>query len=216
MPLIVLVVISIICLSVGYVTYGTFLSKWLKLSPTAKTPAIEFKNNTDFVPAGKFYLLNQHLSAIAAAGPIVGPILAGMWFGWVPTFLWIILGGIFIGGVHDMVTLVVSVRHQGKSIAEIIREAMGPKAFVIFLLFLWFSLLYIIAAFTDVTASTFADPQRGASIASSSMMYLLIAVIMGVTLRKVNLPLWASTLIFIPVVFLCIYCGPKFPLHLPS
>ena len=214
MSLLLLVILAIILLSLGYFFYGRNLSRWLKLENKTPTPAYQFQNNIDFVPAGKFYLLNQHLSAIAAAGPIVGPILAGMWFGWLPTFAWIIIGGIFIGGVHDMVTIVASIRHQGKSIAEIIRETMGQKAFIIFLLFLWFSLVYIIAAFTDVTASTFTDPLRGAGIASSSMLYLLLAFVMGLSLKKFNPPLLISTIIFMPLVFLCIYLGPIFPIQL--
>lgn len=203
-------------LSLGYFFYGAYLSRWLKLRSDAQTPAHQFQNNVDFVPAGKFYLLNQHLSAIAAAGPIVGPILAGMWFGWLPTFLWIIFGGIFIGGVHDMVAVVASVRHQGKSIGEIIRATMSRRAFILFLLFLWFSLIYIIAAFTDVTSSTFIEPQRGANISSASMLYLLLALVMGIFLRKVQIPLWLSTVIFLPLVFACIGLGQIFPLHLPG
>lgn len=215
MNLLLLVILAIVLLTAGYAIYGTFLSRWLNLRKDAITPAYTFQNNTDFVPSNKFYLLNQHLSAIAAAGPIVGPILAGMWFGWLPTFIWIILGGIFIGGVHDMTTIVASIRHQGRSIAEVIRDTMSKKAFILFLLFLWFSLIYIIAAFTDVTASTFAEPIRGSGIASSSMMYLLLALIMGVVLKRVHLSLTVSTLIFIPFVFLCIYLGPLLPLNLP-
>ncbi|OGX38302.1 MAG: hypothetical protein A3C36_02470 [Omnitrophica WOR_2 bacterium RIFCSPHIGHO2_02_FULL_52_10] len=215
MSLLLLVVISIVVLSFGYMTYGALLGKWLKLRPEAKTPAYEFQNNVDFVPAGKFYLLNQHLSAIAAAGPIVGPILAGMWFGWLPTFLWVVFGGIFIGGVHDMLAIVASIRHQGRSIVEIIRETMGRRAFIVFLLFLWFSLIYIIAAFTDVTASTFVDPARGEGIASSSMMYLLLALVMGMIIKIFKPPLTLITLIFVPLVFVCIYFGPAFPLRLP-
>lgn len=216
MNLLFLVLASIILLSLGYVIYGSLLSKWLKLRPEAKTPGHEFRNDVDFVPTDKFYLLNQHLSAIAAAGPIVGPILAGMWFGWLPTFLWIIFGGIFIGGVHDMVSVVASVRHQGRSIAEVIKETMSRKAFILFLLFLWFSLIYIIAAFTDVTASTFVDPQRGSAIASSSMLYLGLAFIMGLILKRVHLSLTAVTLIFVPLVFVCIYLGPIMPLQIPA
>ena len=215
MNLLLLVILAIVLLTAGYVIYGTFLSRWLNLRKDAITPAYTFQNNTDFVPSNKFYLLNQHLSAIAAAGPIVGPILAGMWFGWLPTFIWIILGGIFIGGVHDMTTIVASIRHQGRSIAEVIRDTMSKKAFILFLLFLWFSLIYIIAAFTDVTASTFAEPIRGSGIASSSMMYLLLALIMGVVLKRFNLSLTVSTLIFIPFVFLWIYLGPLLLLNLP-
>jgi len=211
-----LIIISIILLSLGYVFYGRYLSRWLGLRPENPTPAHILRNNVDFIPTGKTYLLGQHLSAIAAAGPIVGPILAGMWFGWIPTFLWIVLGGIFIGGVHDMTTIVASIRHQGSSIAEVIKENMSHRAFILFLLFLWFSLVYIITAFTDITAATFAETTRGAGIASSSMLYLLLAFIMGLTLRRVELSLLASTLIFMPVVFLCIWLGPILPLHLPT
>jgi len=112
MNLLALVFSGITLLLLGYFLYGNFLSKALHLRKEAKTPAHEFNDNVDFVPAGKFYLLGQHLSAIAAAGPIVGPILAGMWFGWLPTILWIIFGGIFIGGVHDFTALIASVRHK--------------------------------------------------------------------------------------------------------
>jgi len=216
MNLLLLTLISIILLSAGYFLYGNLLNKWLNLRNDQPTPAHEFRNNIDFVPAGKTYLLGQHLSAIAAAGPIVGPILAGMWFGWLPTFLWVIFGGIFIGGVHDMVTIVASLRHQGKSIAEVLRETMGKRPFIIFLLFLWFSLVYIITAFTDITASTFMDETRGAGVASSSMMYLGLALIMGLILKKFPLPLGITTAIFIPLVFVCIYLGPVLPLKLPA
>ncbi len=215
MNLLYLVIVGIILLLLGYFIYGFTLSKLLRLRADAKTPAYEFRNNLDYVPAGKFYLLGQHLSAIAAAGPIVGPILAGMWFGWAPTFLWIIFGGIFIGGAHDMITIVASIRHQGRSIAEVIRENMSKRAFILFLLFLWFSLIYIITAFTDITASTFVDETRGAAVASSSMMYLVLALVMGIALRVFRPPLSIATLIFLPLVFLCIYLGPIFPLRLP-
>ncbi len=214
MNLLFIIVLSVVFLSLGYFIYGNFLSRWLKINAAAPTPAHTLKNDTDFVPTNKYYLVSQHLSAIAAAGPIVGPILAGLWFGWLPTFIWIIIGGIFIGGIHDMATIVASIRHQGKSIAEVIKENMGKRAFILFLLFLWFSLIYIIAAFTDVTAGTFLDETRGAGVASSSILYLLLALIMGLVLRKWNLPLWASTLIFVPLVFVCIYLGPVFPLKL--
>lgn len=216
MNLLFLFILAIICLLIGYFTYGTLLSKWLGLKNNTPTPAHALRNEIDFIPTNEYYLLSQHLSAIAAAGPIVGPILAGMWFGWVPTFIWIIVGGIFIGGVHDMVSLVSSIRHQGRSIADVIKETMGKKAYILFLLFLWFSLIYIIAAFTDVTSSTFVEPQRGSAIASSSMLYLLLGLTMGIVQKKWNPPLKTVTLIFFPLVFACIYLGPILPLNLPS
>lgn len=214
MNLLLLIVIAVVLLLLGYFIYGSFLSRLLHLHPEFKTPAHVFRDNVDFVPAGKFYLFGQHFSAIAAAGPIVGPILAGMWFGWVPTILWIILGGIFIGGVHDMFTLVASIRHKGRSIAEVIKEYKSKRAFIIFLIFLWISLIYIITAFTDITAGAFIDETRGPAVASSSMMYLLLALVMGVVLRRFKAPLFISTLIFLPLVLLCIYLGPVFPLKL--
>src|SRR3989338_2491916 len=112
MNLLLLVILSIVLLTIGYLTYGNFLSKHLRLQNTTPTPAHRFRNETDFIPTDKFYLLSQHLSAIAAAGPIVGPILAGMWFGWLPTFIWIILGGIFIGGGHVKISHLATNPHQ--------------------------------------------------------------------------------------------------------
>ncbi len=216
MNLLFLIILSMGVLFLGYRFYGNFLSRILGLRDDIPTPACVLRDDVDFVPAGKWYLLGQHFSAIAAAGPIVGPILAGMWFGWVPTILWILLGGIFIGGVHDMLTVATSVRHQGKSIAEVLREYMSKRGYILFLLFLWFSLVYIITTFMDITAGTFTDPVRGAGVASSSMMYLGLAVVMGVILRKFNPPLGITTLIFIPLVFVAIYLGPQFPLAMPS
>jgi len=206
---------GIVLLIAGYKLYGRYLSKLFGLDNRRATPAVRLRDNQDFIPTNRFYLLGQHLSAIAAAGPIVGPILAGVWFGWLPTALWIILGGIFIGGVHDMAAMVASLRHQGKSIAEIIHENMSRKAFTLFLAFLWFSIVYIVTAFTDITASTFIEPEHGAQVASSSLMYLGLALLMGLFLRRFKLPLVVSTLIFMPLVLVCIFLGPHFPVHLP-
>lgn len=214
MSILLLIIIGAVLLFAGYRIYGMLLSRLLGLRHDARTPAHEFRNETDFVPTNKVYLLGQHLSAIAAAGPIVGPILAGMWFGWAPTFLWIIIGGIFIGGAHDMITIVASIRHQGRSIAEVIKANMSRRAFTLFLVFLWISLVYIITAFTDITAGTFVEPERGAAVASSSMMYLVLALIMGVSLRVFKPSLLVSTLVFFPLIFLCIWLGPLFPLKI--
>ena len=216
MNLLFLILCSAAVLYLGYRFYGNFLSRVLGLRDDRPTPACTLRDDVDFVPAGKWYLLGQHFSAIAAAGPIVGPILAGLWFGWFPTLLWIVFGGIFIGGVHDMLTTAASVRHQGRSIAEVLREYMSKRAYLLFLLFLWFSLIYIITTFMDITAGTFADPVRGAGVASSSMMYLGLAVAMGLIVRRFNPPLGITTLVFLPLVFAAVYLGPHFPLSMPA
>lgn len=215
MSLLFIILLLFLALVLGYYLYGRCLRKFFCLNDERPTPANDLRDGVDFEPAGKFYLLGQHLSAIAAAGPIVGPILAGMWFGWGPAVLWIILGAIFIGGVHDMGALVASVRHRGRSIAEIVKENMSRRAFIFFLLFLWFSLIYIITAFTDITANTFAEPKNGASVASSSMMYLGLALIMGIVLKRFKPNLKLVTAIFIPLVLVCIYMGNLLPLQIP-
>lgn len=216
MNLLLMVTILFLPLAAGYFVYGLFLKKHFHLDDQRKTPAHVFRDGRDFEPANKFYLLGQHLSAIAAAGPIIGPILAGMWFGWGPAILWIILGGIFVGGVHDMSALIASIRHQGKSIAEVVRAHMPKRAFILFLVFLWFSLMYIITAFTDITVSTFIEPVNGGKVASSSIMYLIIALIMGIAVQKFNLNLKKATAIFIPLILACIYLGAFMPIKAPA
>ncbi len=126
-----------------------------ELDPKAETPAVALRDDVDYVPIEPKFLLSQHFSAIAAAGPIVGPIVAGVAFGWLPAWLWILFGSILIGGVHDFTTLVASIRHNARSIAEVVRDHMSTRAYLLFLAFVWLSLVYIIVAFTDVTASAF-------------------------------------------------------------
>src|SRR6185295_6365870 len=119
------------------------------------TPAHELKDGLDYDPITTSALLPQHFSAIAAAGPIVGPIVAGLTFGWLPALIWILVGSVFIGGVHDFASLVASIRHKARSIAEVVRDHMSKQSYLLFLSFIWIALIYIIVAFTDVTASTF-------------------------------------------------------------
>jgi carbon starvation protein len=185
-------------------------------------------------------LLGQHFSAIAAAGPIVGPILAGIYFGWLPALLWILVGSIFIGGVHDMTALVASIRHKARSIAEVVRDHMSQLSYVLFLIFIWIALVYIIVAFTDITAGAFvggpehlrlgtAAPANaavtaqtisetggvtGGAIASSSLLYLALPVIMGLLLRFTRLSLGWATLIFVPLVGVVIWIGQFMPIDL--
>ena len=173
----------------AYRILGRRLTAYFALDAQVRTPAHEYRDGLDFEAAKKSYLLPQHFSAIAAAGPIVGPILAGTLFGWFPTWIWILVGSVLIGGIHDFTTLIASVRHGGRSIAEVVRQYMNGHAFVLFLLFIWVSLVYVLIAFTDVTAGTFVQAAAsagssapGPAVATSSMVYLLLALLMGITL----------------------------------
>src|SRR4051812_10746387 len=117
--------IVVVGLVLGYRLYGGFVARQYNLDAARQTPAVRVNDGVDFVPTKPFYLLGQHFSAIAAAGPIVGPIAACQQFGWLPAILWIGLGVVFIGAVHDLSTLVASVRHEGKSIAEVVKTNLG-------------------------------------------------------------------------------------------
>ncbi len=170
----------------------------------------------DYVPARAPFLLGQHFSAIAAAGPIVGPILAALWFGWLPALLWIVFGAIFCGAVHDFAALVGSVRHQARSIVEIVREHLGPRAHLLFMGFVWLSLVYVIIAFTDLTSASFTEPTYGGGVASASSWYLLAAILMGFSLYRLRMPLWMATAVFVPLVGVIIWFGQSAPLTMPA
>jgi carbon starvation protein len=200
----------------GYVFYGRCLARWLDLNADRPTPACSLNDGVDYVPAKAPLLLGQHFSAIAAAGPIVGPILGALWFGWLPTLLWIVFGAIFFGAVHDFSSLVGSVRHKARSIVELVHEHLGPQAHVLFMGFVWLSLIYVIVAFTDLTSSSFVEPTYGGGVATSSSLYLLAAVAMGMCLYRWHMPLWLATVLFLPLVGLIIWLGQSIPLTIPA
>ena len=207
---------SCVLFSGGFFLYGRLLAKYFELSPEQKTPAHVLNDGMDYVPAKAPLLLGQHFSAIAAAGPIVGPILAGLWFGWLPALLWIVFGAIFLGAVHDFSSLVGSVRHKARSIVEIVRDHLVPRAHVLFMGFVWLSLIYVIIAFTDLTSASFVEPTYGGAVASSSFLYLIAAVLMGVSLYKFRMPLRVATFLFVPLVGFIIWFGQYLPVNLPA
>ncbi len=223
MSLILFLAVSGLLLAAAYRWYGGFLARFLGLSDAVPTPAHAQRDGLDYEPARMSWLLPQHFSAIAAAGPVVGPILAATYFGWLPAWLWIIIGSIFVGGVHDFTTLVASVRHKARSIAEVVRCYMNRRSYLLFLVFIWISLIYVIIAFADVTAGTFVQQAPGAgaaapgpAVATSSMLYLGLAVIMGLCLRNTGLGEKRAQIVFLPLVGLTIVAGPWLPFDLAA
>jgi carbon starvation protein len=220
MPLPLLATLALITLALGYRLYGGFVARQYALDDGKPTPAERLADGVDFVPTKPFYLMGQHFSAIAAAGPIAGPILAAQQFGWLPALVWILVGVVFIGAVHDLSTLVASVRHEGKSIAEVVKVTLGPTAGVAMMAFIWVALVYVIVAFTDVTASTFVagDPELdgltfdfnpGGAVALASTLYLGLSLLMGLVERFLKPPLWLQTLVFVPAVLGVVWLGTK-------
>ena len=200
----------------GYRFYGRFLSREFGLDNNNQTPAHANQDDVDFVPTPSAVLLPQHFSAIAAAGPIVGPILAGLWFGWLPVLIWVVLGNIFIGAAHDFSTLTASVRHRARSVAEVVKENMSKRAAMLFLVFIWIALIYVIVAFTDLTASTFTAGQYGGGVATASVLYLLLSVGIGFLINRLRLSLPVVTAISIPLLMALIWGGHQIPLLLPE
>jgi carbon starvation protein len=218
LPLLAFLVIAV--LTAGYFFYGRLIAKNYALDDAAATPAVKVNDGEDFVPTRPFYLLGQHFSAIAAAGPIAGPILAAQMFGWLPCILWIAFGVVFIGAVHDFSALVASVRHGGESVAEIVKRHIGRRAWLLIMSFIWLALIYVIVAFADITASTFVGKTEeleggafrfnaGGAVAAAALMYLGLSLLMGVIEKKWKPPLWLSTVIFVPATLLVVWLGTK-------
>jgi carbon starvation protein len=220
MSLWLLALVVMVALALGYAFYGRFIARQYRLDDATPTPAQTVNDGVDFIPTRPFYLLGQHFSAIAAAGPIVGPIAACNQFGWLPCILWIGLGVIFIGAVHDFSALVASVRHKARSICEIVRLHLSRRAWLCLLAFIWIALVYVIVAFTEVTAGTFlgrveelegvrVNFERGGAVAFSSIAYLTLALVMGLVQRKWKPPLWILTLVFVPATLGVVWLGTK-------
>lgn len=207
-------------LSVAYWLYGSFVARQIGVDDSRTTPAEEKNDGEDYVPTRPFYLFGQHFSAIAAAGPIAGPILACQAFGWLPCLIWIGFGVVLIGAVHDFSSLAASVRHGGLSVAELARRHLGTRAGTALMAFIWIALVYVIVAFTDITAGTFvvgseelqgaqATFHPGGAVAAASIMYLALAVVMGLWERLVRPPLWLTTVIFVPLAFAAAWFGTR-------
>ena len=223
----VLLAICLVAFWIAHRVYGRLLARWFGLDAAATTPAHTHRDGADYEPTPRYYLLGQHFSAISAAGPILGPILAATQFGWQPAFWWIVLGCIFIGSMHDFAALVGSVRHGACSIAEIVQRYLNRRSYAAFVLYIWLALVLVIVAFTDATASAFVtaldvavpgtDGRRvavdGGGVASSSMLYLGLSLAMGLVVRFLRPPLWLVTVVFVPLVGVAIWLGPQMPLR---
>ena len=202
---------SIILFLLAYRFYGRFLDKKFSVDNSRKTPSHTDYDGVDRVPTKPMVLFGHHFSSIAGAGPVVGPIIAAAAFGWLPALLWIVLGSIFIGGVHDYASLMASIRHKAKSVAEIAKEHMSGMAYKLFLVFIWLALVYILIVFVDLTKVGFVSSPN---VASSSMIFIGLAVLFGLLLRSGRINLLQGSIIFVPLVFLGIYAGHLLPIDL--
>ena len=210
---VVLILLAIAIFVVAYLTYGRYLAKTWGIDPKRKTPAYELEDGVDYCPAKTPVLMGHHFSSIAGAGPINGPIQAAF-FGWLPCFLWIVIGGIFFGAVQDFGSIFVSIRHEGKSLGEVIEENIGRKSRVLFTVFAWLVLLLVIAAFADIVANSFTGSEANGSVATASLLFIPLAIAFGFFVYRKNAPMVVASVIGVILLAACVAIGLAFPIVL--
>ena len=211
--------LAALILVVAYLCYGRYLVKTWGIDPNATTPAVAKEDGIDYVPTNKWTVFAHQFSSIAGAGPVTGPVMA-MMFGWLPAFLWVVIGGVFFGAVQDFGALYASVKSEGKSMGQIIEKYIGRTGKKLFFLFCWVFTLIVIAAFADMVAGTFngfsvegAKLAPNASAASISILYVFVAMAFGLLLRKVNLEGWPEVVLGIVLIVAMLAVGIKFPVY---
>ncbi|MFO7937419.1 MAG: carbon starvation protein A [Kiritimatiellia bacterium] len=207
-----LLAVGCIIFLAAYRFYGSLMEKLFGVDTSRKTPAVSRNDGVDYVPARPAVLFGHHFASIAGAGPIVGPIMAAH-FGWAAVALWIIIGSVFIGAVHDFAALFLSVRHQGRSIGSVIESLMGYWGRILFLTFCWFALILVAAVFANLVSGAFiAKPE----VAAASLLFIALAVVFGFFVYRRGVDLTKASLIFVPLMFGCVYAGNTFPLDLTA
>lgn len=225
---VILLVVGIAVLIAGYLFYGRWLAKTWGIDPNRETPAHTKQDGIDYMPAKAPVLMGHHFSSIAGAGPINGPIQAAV-FGWVPVMLWVLIGGIFIGAVHDFGALFASIRHDGASIGEVIASSIGKRAKRLFIIFSYLALILVIAAFGSIVASTFcatftetgtvdtAASSANATTAMVSILFIIISVAFGYFVYRKNVNLVLSSVIGIIAIIVCLIIGINWhPIYLSN
>lgn len=221
---ILMMVIAIVVLGGAYLLYGRYLQKKWGIDPNAKTPAYELQDGVDYVPADTNVVFGHQFASIAGAGPINGPIQAAI-FGWLPVLLWILIGGVFFGAVQDFAAMYASVKNKGRTIGYIIEEYIGKLGKKLFLLFTWLFCILVVAAFADVVAGTFngfvADESgvvskaaANGAVATTSILFILEAVALGMILKYAKLNKWVNTAIAIVMLVAAVALGLQFPIYL--
>ena len=221
---ILMMVIAIVVLGGAYLLYGRYLEKKWGIDPNAKTPAYEMEDGVDYVPADTNVVFGHQFASIAGAGPINGPIQAAL-FGWLPVMLWILIGGVFFGAVQDFASMYASVKNKGRTIGYIIEEYIGKLGKKLFLLFCWLFCILVVAAFADVVAGTFngftaneagelMKVTANGAVATTSMLFIIEAVALGMLVKYGKLPKGLNTVIAVAMLVVAVAVGLKFPIFL--
>ncbi|MBN2058022.1 MAG: carbon starvation protein A [Candidatus Saganbacteria bacterium] len=204
---------GLVLFAAGYLFYANFIEKkvW-RVDQSKQTPAVQNEDGLDYVPAKHWTVLfGHHFASIAGAGPIIGPVIACSLFGWGPALLWIVIGSIFIGGVHDFSALMLSLRHNGKTVGHVAESVLSRRSRLVFSIFLWLALILVVAVFAAVTAKTMIEEPR---IVIPSLGMVLTAVLLGLMLYRWQVNQWQATIVALVLMGYFIYLGMIFPISL--
>ena len=208
----VVAIFAILLLGAGFKFYGKIMEKLWDVNPERKTPALERTDGIDYIPAKHWTVLfGHHFASIAGAGPIIGPVIAIAIWGWFPALLWILIGSIFMGGVHDFSCLMGSLRHKGKSISDVAEATMGHRAKMLFATFLWLSLVLVVAVFAAVTSTTLVKEPR---IVIPTFGLILVAILTGLMIYKWKVNRVVATVIGLALLASLLVLGYYYPISL--
>lgn len=205
--------VAVFLLLLGYIFYSRKVKQWIGLDDNQITPAVEINDGVDYVPAKHWTILfGHHFASIAGAAPIIGPVIACLFWGWLPALIWIVVGGILFGAVHDFVALVMSLRHQGKSITTVTESVMGKPAKVLFGAFALLALILVVAVFAAVAGKTLASTPQ---VVIPTFGLILVALVVGFLMYRAQLPVLLCSLIGVVLLFVLIVAGYYLPISLP-
>jgi carbon starvation protein len=210
MNALVIAVVTVIAYIIAYRFYARFLGdRVLSLDPRRSTPAREFEDGIDFVPTRRIILFGHHFASIAGLGPILGPAIAVIW-GWLPAVLWILFGSILIGCVHDMTTLFVSLRNRGRSIGDVAQNLVGPRARILFLLLIFFTLSLAMGTFVRIIAILFSDAFHPESVLPVAAL-IGLALAVGFLVYRRGLGIAPATVVALVIMFFTVWLGIRYP-----
>ncbi len=212
MSAVLLAGVALLLILLGYVSYGPKVAKWLGLKHDQVTPAIEYHDGVDFVPAKHWtVLLGHHFASIAGAAPIIGPVIACLFWGWLPALLWIVLGGILLGAVHDFTALTLSVQEKGRSITTLTENALGKTAKIAFSVFVFLALILVVAVFAAVAGKTLAAQPK---VVIPTFGLIIVAFLIGFAMYSLQWNLLACSILGVTMLGGLIYLGAQFPIEL--
>lgn len=209
MELALFVLLPLVGFIVAYFVYGRYISRrLLGLDPKRRTPSLELQDGVDYVPANRFVLLGHHFASIAGLGPIIGPAIAIVW-GWLPALLWVVFGSILMGAVHDLTALGMSLRHKGRSIGDITRDILGPRAMLLFQLVVFFLLSMAMGVFAQAVGKLFTMLQPRAVIPAFGL--IAVAMAAGVLMYRFKVGLLTVTTAGLVLMALLLFLGFQYP-----